>query len=139
MIEADPVTGLRSAVNQAAEALRGGEHTGQEPSLDRPPKAELGDYSSNAAMLLAAPLGEAPRQVAERIGSELERDLGDRLERIEVAATARQHAKAAVDDARKEVRRLETELARARRAAERAESDLDQAKDAEHRARSTSD
>jgi arginyl-tRNA synthetase len=82
---ADPVTGLRSAVKQAAQALRGSAHAGPEPSLDRPPKPELGDYSSNAAMLLAAPLGESPREVAERIAAELERDLSDRVERIEVA------------------------------------------------------
>ena len=41
--------------------------TEPEPSLDRPPKPELGDYSSNAAMLLAAPLGDNPRAVAERL------------------------------------------------------------------------
>src|ERR1700733_263605 len=83
----DSIAELCSAVNQAARALRDGEPTGPEPSLDRPPKAELGDYSSNAAMLLAAPLGESPRAVAERLRAELERDLGDSgsLERIEVA------------------------------------------------------
>ena len=61
---------------RAARALRDGEPSGPEPSLDRPPKPELGDYSSNAAMLLAAPLGENPRDVAARLGAELERDSG---------------------------------------------------------------
>jgi arginyl-tRNA synthetase len=74
-------------VQQAALALRDGEATGPEPTLDRPPKPELGDYSSNAAMLLAAPLGEGPRDVAVRLSSELERELGaeGNVERVEVA------------------------------------------------------
>jgi arginyl-tRNA synthetase len=84
---ADSIAELRAAVQQAARALRDGEPTGPEPTLDRPPKQELGDYSSNAAMLLAAPLGEAPRDVAARLGAELERELGaeGQVERVEVA------------------------------------------------------
>ena len=84
----DSISELRSAVNRAARVLRDGEAGGQEPSLDRPPKPELGDYSSNAAMLLAAPLGENPRDVAGRLGAELERELGGEsgsVERIEIA------------------------------------------------------
>jgi arginyl-tRNA synthetase len=82
----DSIAELRDAVGRAARALRDGETGGPEPSLDRPPKPELGDYSSNAAMLLAAPLGENPRDVAGRLGAELERDLGgEGVERIEVA------------------------------------------------------
>jgi arginyl-tRNA synthetase len=83
----DSIAELRVAVSRAAQALRDGEPNGPEPSLDRPPKPELGDYSSNAAMLLAAPLGESPRDVAGRLGAELERDLGadGGVERIEVA------------------------------------------------------
>jgi len=88
MSTANSVAELRSAVSQATRALREGETGGPEPSLDRPPKPELGDYSSNAAMLLAAPLGENPRDVAGRLGAELERQLGGEsgsVERIEVA------------------------------------------------------
>jgi arginyl-tRNA synthetase len=83
----DSIAQLRDAVEAAARALRDGERTEPAPSLDRPPKPELGDYSSNAAMLLAAPLGDGPRAVAERLRVELERTLGDSgsLERIEVA------------------------------------------------------
>jgi arginyl-tRNA synthetase len=83
----DSIAELRGAVDQAARALRDGERTEPAPSLDRPPKPELGDYSSNAAMLLAAPLGDNPRAVAERLRAELERGLGDSgsLERVEVA------------------------------------------------------
>ncbi len=85
MASTDPIAELRSAVEAAARSLRDGEPIGPEPTLERPPKPELGDYSSNAAMLLAAPLGEAPREVAARLAAELERELGDDLERVEVA------------------------------------------------------
>jgi arginyl-tRNA synthetase len=82
----DPIAELRSAVSRAALALRDGEPTGPEPTLERPPKAELGDYSSNAAMLLAAPLGENPRDVAARLATELSEQLGpETVDRIEVA------------------------------------------------------
>ncbi len=87
MSATDSIAELRAAVRRAALVLRDGEPTGPEPTLDRPPKPELGDYSSNAAMLLAAPLGEAPRDVATRLGAELERELGaaHHLDRVEVA------------------------------------------------------
>jgi arginyl-tRNA synthetase len=82
----DPIAELRSAVSRAALALRDGEPTGPEPTLGRPPKPELGDYSSNAAMLLAAPLGEDPRDVATRLAAELGEQLGEgAVERIEAA------------------------------------------------------
>ncbi|HEX5762997.1 MAG TPA: arginine--tRNA ligase [Solirubrobacterales bacterium] len=87
MTTADPIAELRGAVRAAAQGLRDGEPGAPDPTLERPPKAELGDYSSNAAMLLAASLGESPRDVASRLQAELERDLGaqESLERIEVA------------------------------------------------------
>ena len=73
-------------MDRAARALRDGEPTGPEPTLERPPKAELGDYSSNAAMLLAAPLGENPRDVAARLAAELSGSwAAETVERIEVA------------------------------------------------------
>jgi len=85
-VATDPIAELRAAVERAALALRGGEPTGPEPTLERPPKPELGDYSSNAAMLLAAPLGENPRDVAARLAVELGKHLGeDAVERVEVA------------------------------------------------------
>jgi arginyl-tRNA synthetase len=86
MVAADPIAALRSAVDAACRALREGEPSGPEPTLERPPKAELGDYSSNAAMLLAAPLGENPRDVAARLADRLRSELGEEtVERIEVA------------------------------------------------------
>jgi arginyl-tRNA synthetase len=87
MTGTDSIAELRAAVERAARSLRDGEPTGPEPTLDRPPKPELGDYSSNAAMLLAAPLGEAPREVATRLSAGLERELSAErsIERVEVA------------------------------------------------------
>ena len=87
MTATDSVSALRGAVEGAARALRDGEPTAQRPTLERPPKPELGDYSSNAAMLLAGPLGDSPRAVAARLRGELEGDsaLAPDLERIEVA------------------------------------------------------
>jgi arginyl-tRNA synthetase len=54
-------------------------------TLERPPRADFGDYSTNAALLLAPRLDSPPREVAERLGAELQAALGDRLERFEVA------------------------------------------------------
>jgi arginyl-tRNA synthetase len=71
----------------AAATALAGEDVAQrrEIALERPPRAELGDYSTNAALLLAQGLATAPREVAERLGAELKRGLGDGLERFEVA------------------------------------------------------
>ncbi len=58
---------------------------GAKLGLERPPKPELGDYSTNAAMLLAPIAGTSPREVAERLREELTAGLGSSVERIEVA------------------------------------------------------
>jgi arginyl-tRNA synthetase len=99
-----PLEGLRETVLAAAEEL-GGEDAGgavddaREPAaaglgrisgrgaliLERPPRAEFGDYSTNAALLLAPALGSPPREVAEALGSALQKRLGASLERYEVA------------------------------------------------------
>lgn len=84
----DSIAELKVAVEAAARALRDGEPTEPAPTLDRPPKADLGDYSSNAAMLLAGPLKDNPQAVAERLRGELEGILGGEagsLDRVEVA------------------------------------------------------
>ncbi|HSS41509.1 MAG TPA: arginine--tRNA ligase [Solirubrobacterales bacterium] len=87
MTATDSVAALRGAVEGAARALRDGEPIEPSPTLERPPKPELGDYSSNAAMLLAGAMGDNPRAVAERLRGVLEADdgLAGSLERIEVA------------------------------------------------------
>jgi arginyl-tRNA synthetase len=81
-----PLTELAAAVNSAAAAVRGsaGPPSAQ-PTLDRPRHKGQGDYSTNAAMLLAPVLGSPPRDIAERLGVELTGMLGDELERVEVA------------------------------------------------------
>jgi arginyl-tRNA synthetase len=83
----DSIAALRSAVEGAARTLHASDPSEPRPTLERPPKAELGDYSSNAAMLLARHLSDNPRTVAERLRGELEADAGlaPNLERIEVA------------------------------------------------------
>ncbi|MGE5408240.1 MAG: arginine--tRNA ligase [Syntrophothermus sp.] len=86
MTATDSISQLRGAVEAAAALLREGERVEPAPTLDRPPKPELGDYSSNAAMLLAGPLGDNPRSVAERLRTVLEAGLGEEsVDRIEVA------------------------------------------------------
>ena len=80
---ADPVADLADQVAQAASGLVDG--AVHPPSLERPPKAELGDYSTNAAMLLARALGQQPREIAARLGEVLAERLGDDLEHVEVA------------------------------------------------------
>ena len=82
----NPLADLRAAVEAAAARVRGEERAeGAAPTLERPPKLEFGDYSTNAAMLLAPVLGEPPRQIAERLGHELRTHLDGALEKIEVA------------------------------------------------------
>jgi arginyl-tRNA synthetase len=81
----NPLAELRAAVERAAQSLRGDGQPGSRPTLERPKRVEFGDYSTNAAMLLAPRLGQPPREVAQRLGDELARTLATRLERVEVA------------------------------------------------------
>jgi arginyl-tRNA synthetase len=80
----DPVAELREAVGAAAGALRG-DGPVELPGLERPPRPDFGDYSTNAAMMLAPSLGEPPRATAERLGDALGERLGDAVDRVEVA------------------------------------------------------
>ena len=68
----DPLADLRAAFGEGAR-------------LERPPKPEFGDYSTNAAMLRAPAEGKPPREVAAALAEELKQRLGDDVERIEVA------------------------------------------------------
>jgi arginyl-tRNA synthetase len=87
--------GLRAAVLAAAQTLAGAsEGAGDQApapagrggiTLERPPRADFGDYSTNAALLLAPRLRASPREVAERLGAELQQSLGATLARFEVA------------------------------------------------------
>ena len=79
-----PLDDLRGAVQAAAGELRNGGAAGDRLSLERPKKAGFGDYSTNAAMLLAPVLGEPPRAVAEKLGAALQARAAG-VERVEVA------------------------------------------------------
>src|SRR5262245_49957193 len=79
-----PLDRLRAEVLAAAAEL-GADGAVSGLSLERPRKAEFGDYSTNAAMLLAPRVGSPPREIAERLGAALAARLGADLERHEVA------------------------------------------------------
>ncbi len=68
----DPLADLRTVI-------------GEDARLERPPKPEFGDYSTNAAMLRAPAQGKPPREVAATLAEELKERLGDDVERIDVA------------------------------------------------------
>ncbi len=81
-----PIAQLRAAVEAASESVAGADGRARaRPTLERPKQAGHGDYATNAAMLLAPVLGAPPRDVAERVGSELQSLLGEAVERVEVA------------------------------------------------------
>jgi arginyl-tRNA synthetase len=79
-----PIAGLRAAVAAAAAELQGN-GAGKNFSFDRPPKPEFGDYSTNAAMLLAPGMGEQPRTIAQRLGGLVEERLSTEVDRVDVA------------------------------------------------------
>ncbi|MEK6272046.1 MAG: arginine--tRNA ligase [Actinomycetota bacterium] len=81
----DPLEQLRVTIRSAADSLRDGAPASIAPTLERPPDPELGDYSTNAAMLLAPARGQQPREIAERLREELDGMLGGSADRIEVA------------------------------------------------------
>jgi arginyl-tRNA synthetase len=80
-----PLERLHESVREAADALAGEGASAGAVKLERPPRAPMGDYSTNAALLLAPRLGEAPREVAARLGDKLGQTLEGSLARTEVA------------------------------------------------------
>jgi arginyl-tRNA synthetase len=85
----DPLADLRAAVRDAAVAALGGAdldpaHIARS-TLERPPRPDFGDYSSNVALLLGPATGQQPRVLAAAVARELEQRLGDALKRVEVA------------------------------------------------------
>ncbi len=78
-------TGLRETVIALAGELSQGVGTHQAITLERPPRGDFGDYSTNAALLLAPAAGAPPRELAQRLGEALAERLGAQLERFEVA------------------------------------------------------
>jgi arginyl-tRNA synthetase len=81
----DPLQELHAAIRSAAEVLRDGGPESLAPTLERPPKPELGDYSTNAAMLLAPARGQPALEIAGLLREELGARLGSSAKRIEVA------------------------------------------------------
>jgi arginyl-tRNA synthetase len=80
----DPLTQLRATIDAAVANFADGDGAGR-PTLERPPRPEMGDYSTNAAMLLAPVVGEKPRDIAERLGADVGERLGDVARSVEVA------------------------------------------------------
>jgi len=81
-----PLAQLRTAVADASAALRPADKpAGTAPTVERPKREGFGDYSTNAAMLLAPSVGAPPRELAERLGEAIQQRLGDGLDRYEVA------------------------------------------------------
>jgi arginyl-tRNA synthetase len=81
-----PLQELRAQVWAAAAAVRGAHgELPFPPRLERSKREGQGDYSTNAAMLLAPVLGAAPRVIAERLAEDLAQRLGEDLESAEVA------------------------------------------------------
>ena len=82
----DPIGALRDAVGEAAATLvDAAGAAAPEPSFERSPRPQFGDFSTNAALLAAPLLGSPPRQVAELIGERLAAALDGDLDRVEVA------------------------------------------------------
>jgi len=54
-------------------------------TLERPRRAEFGDYSTNAALVLGPALGAKPRELAESLGGALQERMSGSLARFEVA------------------------------------------------------
>src|SRR5689334_12727486 len=79
------LTGLREALDGAVADVAGDTAPKSAPALERPRQAEHGDYATNAAMMLAGPLGAPPREVAERLSEALAERLGAELTAAEVA------------------------------------------------------
>jgi arginyl-tRNA synthetase len=77
--------GLRGTVLALAGELTGGAGAHEAITLERPPRVDFGDYSTNAALLLAPAAGIPPRELAERLGDALAGRLGEQLQRFEVA------------------------------------------------------
>ena len=82
-----PLADLQAQVRAAALAVSNGtsHELPAQLRVERSRREGQGDYSTNAAMLMAPILGSNPRDVADRIGLELAGLLGPALERVEVA------------------------------------------------------
>jgi arginyl-tRNA synthetase len=78
----DPLAALRIALDEAAGAFGAPKSA---PTLERPKQAGHGDYSTNAALLLAPGAGRPPRELAESLAVALRERLGEDVRGAEVA------------------------------------------------------
>ena len=81
---ADPLEELHAAIRSAAEALRDGAPESIAPTLERPPKPELGDYSPTPRCCCARPAASRPGRSPSGSARSSAR-LPASAERIEVA------------------------------------------------------
>ncbi|MGH2877463.1 MAG: arginine--tRNA ligase, partial [Solirubrobacteraceae bacterium] len=81
----NPIADLRRVVARAAADVAGDDAPLDQLRVERARRAGQGDYSTNAAMLLAPGMGAAPREIAQRIGKALAGAMGDHLISFEVA------------------------------------------------------
>ena len=84
-VRSEPLAELRSAVTQAAGRVGSNGAAPSSVRVERPKREGQGDYSTNLAMLLAPALRQAPRDIAEQVGSALHGLLASDLERFEIA------------------------------------------------------
>ena len=103
---AEPLAELRALVERAAVIVRGGDGPPPDLRVEQPRRAGQGDYSTNAAMLLAPVMGAAPREIADRVGSTLSELLGDELVGFEVAGPGFLNLRLSDDWHRRALRRV---------------------------------
>ncbi len=54
-------------------------------AIERPTSADHGDYATNAAMAVAKQLGKSPKALAEELVVAIQKNLGDKVAKVEVA------------------------------------------------------
>jgi arginyl-tRNA synthetase len=81
-----PLGELEAQIRDAAAAVSAGTgHASDQLRMEHSRREDQGDFSTNAAMLLAPGLKTSPREVAEKLGQELGSRLGEDLDRLDVA------------------------------------------------------
>ena len=83
MPTSDPAAELEATIARLARDFAGDQAI--TPSFDPSPKPEMGDYSSNAAMLMAKSLGRPPRDIAAELATRIEAELEGQVDKVEVA------------------------------------------------------
>ncbi len=71
--------------NLITEALKALDVQGTDFAVEHPADLSMGDYSTNVAMVFAKKLGTNPRELAEKIVEELNKNKNSEIEKIEIA------------------------------------------------------